>query len=121
MPDLASSDVTYTINNREQADGGLIRNQVTIAFGDGALTYPSGGVPLDANKMGLPVGEIRSLKIVERNLAADGFDIDYDKSANKLLMYKYDYDAVADGGAITLVATTDTPAATSLEVEVIGY
>ena len=120
MPDLAASDVTYTVNKREWLPGIGYRNYLTIAFGDGALTYPSGGVPLTAGSMGCP-NSITDFKIVERDLDADGFDVDYDKSANTLLMYKYDYSVGTDGGAITLVATTDTPAATSIEATADGF
>lgn len=51
MADLASSNVTITIQkNRiiKGSPGSQQRNVVKIAFGDGSLTYPSGGVPLPA-------------------------------------------------------------------------
>lgn len=49
MADIASSDVTITIQKSRIAKGspgGVQRNVVKIAFGDGALTYPTGGVPM---------------------------------------------------------------------------
>lgn len=49
MADIASSDLTITIvKNRmvKGSPGALTRNVVKIAFGNGTLTYPSGGVPI---------------------------------------------------------------------------
>jgi hypothetical protein len=45
MADLAASDVTVTINDR-RIEGDRRYNDVTIAFGDGALELPTTGVPL---------------------------------------------------------------------------
>lgn len=45
MTDLVAGDVTLTVQ-RIGIEGKLRRNRVKIAFGDSALTYPSGGVPL---------------------------------------------------------------------------
>ena len=120
MPDLAAGDVTYTINKQTWLPDGGYRNFITIAFGNGALTYPAGGVPLTKGKMGCPT-TVTALTFIEKNFAADGFDVDYDLSAEKFLMYKYDYSVGTDGGKITLVATTDTPAATSIECIAEGY
>jgi hypothetical protein len=49
MADLASSDVTITIQKSRivrGSPGSQQRNIVKITFGDGALTYPALGVPL---------------------------------------------------------------------------
>lgn len=47
MADIASTDVTITVQEK-RIEGARKRARVKIAFGDGALTYPSGGVPLPA-------------------------------------------------------------------------
>lgn len=47
MTDLVAADVTITVEKR-LIEGKRKRNRCKIEFGDGALTYPSGGVPLPA-------------------------------------------------------------------------
>lgn len=47
MADLAASDVTVTINDRK-IHGSQRNVDVTIAFGNGTLEYPTTGVPLPA-------------------------------------------------------------------------
>ncbi len=47
MADLAASDVTITVNSRRIVNGKR-HNDVTIAFGDGALELPTTGVPTPA-------------------------------------------------------------------------
>lgn len=65
MSALASTDVTVTCAQEDVEIVGKLRIAfVTIAFGDGALTYPSGGVPMPAvGKFGM-VRNLRNLKIV---------------------------------------------------------
>ncbi len=70
MPDLALTDVTYTVKNRKVAEE-LRINYVTALFGDGALTYPAGGVPLDKEALGHN-NALEALTIVEPS-AGDGF------------------------------------------------
>ena len=57
-----------------------------FAFGDGALTYPSGGIPLTAGKLGTP-NQIRSL-IITSPASADGLTYKYDQANNKIRIYK---------------------------------
>jgi len=45
MAAIASTDLTLTIEQQTRA-GNQKRNRVKIVFGNGTLTYPSGGVPL---------------------------------------------------------------------------
>lgn len=62
MADLAATDVTYTLVNAAftRSDQGY-RRVFDLSFGDSALTYPAGGVPLDKAKFGCPI----SLLLVE--------------------------------------------------------
>jgi opacity protein-like surface antigen len=60
MADLAASDVTITVNSRE-IHGDQRQCDVTIAFGDGAKTYPTTGVPIPGlNSWGM----VKELKYV---------------------------------------------------------
>lgn len=86
MAALASSDVTYTIVHQVIADGGYRKNVVKIVFGDGALTYPTGGVPLVKGKMGVPT-DIKSLKIFDAD-DSNGYHYKYDFANNKLRIYQ---------------------------------
>lgn len=89
MAAIASTDVTVTVNagDREMAGGGAFKNLTlaTVAFGDGSLTYPTGGVPLPAiGAFGLRAGIDAALVIPP---AGDGYVYKYDKANHKLLIY----------------------------------
>src|SRR5215467_13405912 len=71
MADLVASDLTITpVSTSFRRSGGrIVENEVTIAFGDGAKTYPNAGIPLPttigAFGVALPVREI--ILITDRN------------------------------------------------------
>lgn len=96
MADLAASDLTYAgFNGRNKLFlgrglGYMCRG--TISFGNGALTYPTGGVPLTKGKMGCP-RVLRSLKILETN--AVGYVLEFDVSAEKLRMFRTSAESVS--------------------------
>ena len=93
MADLVAGDVTY----RLQSQGGTVIHRISgrekrvlikVDFGDGAKTYPAGGVPLtttpaDANFL----REIRRWKIVDGN-AGSGIIWKYDFVAQTLRGYR---------------------------------
>lgn len=87
MSAIASTDVTYSALSRRKVNGSPSRyvNLVTVAFGDSALTYPSGGVALLKASMGLP-NVIETLKILDSN--ASGYIFKWDKANNKLRIYQ---------------------------------
>ena len=118
MADIASGDVTYTLLNQRKVNGSPSRrnNRVRLAFGDGALTYPAGGIPISIGKLGCPV-DVESLVVVDQGVS--GYVFQYDQSAKKLVVMYADYDAVADGALIQ--ASTVAIAAQTIEVEVIGW
>ena len=119
MADIAAGDVVYTLNKKRKEDSSLKVFDMTVAFGDGALTYPSGGIPLTAAKMGCP-NSIVSLSMVSP-ASSNGFVYKYDLANNKIRIYQGDNDNAADAPLIELVAATATPAAATLTVEVVGY
>jgi hypothetical protein len=88
MADIASSDVTYSALARRKVNGSPSRwvNVVTAAFGDGALLYPAGGIPLLKASMGLP-NVIEGLKIMDAH-SANGYVYKWDKTNNKLRIYQ---------------------------------
>ncbi|MDI6854400.1 MAG: hypothetical protein QME75_12445 [Deltaproteobacteria bacterium] len=91
-------------------------NLVTIAFGDGSKTYPSGGIPLpDKGRFGM----LQAILAMIFMQTADGYVYGYDKTNHKLRIFFCDYDALADG-PLAEVGTSHAPAATTLEVLVLG-
>lgn len=121
MADIAASDVTYVITDQQKADSSYMKTVLTVAFGDGVLTYPAGGIPLTAGKMGCPntitVGSITS------PASANGFVYKYDQANNKIRIYQVPAVVDLDPAAPLdeLVAATDTPAATTVYMEVVGW
>lgn len=85
MADLASSDVTYALVNQRTLSDSRKFNRIRLSFGDGALTYPAGGIPLSKGKMGCPV-VIESLIVVDKGVS--GYSFMYDQSAEKLVMFQ---------------------------------
>lgn len=116
MADISSSDVSYSVKKLGCSPDSRSRNIVTISFGDGVLTYPAGGVPLDGKKMGLPT-VIDSLVFVD-DANANALRYKYDKSNNKIRIYE---DDGTSGVPAELSGGVDTPAAATLVVEVSGH
>lgn len=106
MADIASTDVTYTLVKQRKEDSSNKVINLTAAFGNSTLTYPSGGVPLDKAKMGVP-NHIVSLSI-SSPASADGLIYKYDQANNKIRMYysaNHAHNVLIKGG--TAVAGTD--------------
>lgn len=86
MADIASGDVTYTlVKQRKEESGNKVIN-LTVAFGNATLTYPSGGIPLVAGKLGCP-NNIADL-IIDGPASGDGLVYKYDKANNKIRIYR---------------------------------
>lgn len=100
MVDIVASDVTITVQKSLKA-GKRRRNRVKIAFGNGTLTYPSGGIPLPAGtKFGLPGNQLEYL-ILTDNEDSTGLVWKYDQENKKLRCYVQGY-AHGAGGAVTM-------------------
>ena len=115
MTAIAASDITVTIVRR-WINGGKRYAEVSLAFGDAALTYPSGGVPLPVYSA---LGMIRNIE--DLFLSDDGSDngllYKYDKANHKVLIYTQNIrtgsTAVADssdGALIEDVSAAETAA-----------
>lgn len=121
MADIAAADVTYT--NPSTAAQTVVQGRrvgvFTIAFGDGTLTYPAGGVPMTKAKLGCPnVIEEFSL---QDPASANGFVYKYDYANEKIRIYQGDYSEAGDGPLVELAGGSATPAAASLKVKVSGW
>ena len=152
MPAIAVTNVTATMVGKSEI-GKVSRSHVMdLAFGDGALTYPTGGIPLSTSLLGMK-REVQAVQIVDES-SADGFTYKWDRVNNKILIYTQGV-AFGAAGAATLddfplsagvgvtsgrsisldngatspvrlggqkeLASTDTPAATTLRVIVRGW
>jgi hypothetical protein len=85
MADIAASNVTHLVVNQRKMSDSRNLNRVRLSFGNGALTYPAGGIPLSKGKMGCPVN-IESMVIVDKGTS--GYSFMYDQSAEKLVMFQ---------------------------------
>lgn len=87
MTDLAASNVTITIAADDMERIGRKRmNFVDVAFGNGVLTYPSGGVPISSvTTLGL-LSECRATFIEQPH--ASGLFIKFNRTTNKFRIYQ---------------------------------
>jgi len=83
MANLAAGDVTYTLKTRRNLGNSRKFNRVQLAFGDGALTYPAGGIPITIAKLGCP-NIVESLNVVDQGTS--GYKFQYDSTNSKLVI-----------------------------------
>lgn len=122
MADLAASDVTYTEQAKTRQIVGESRTSVVykLAFGDGAKTYPSGGVPITKANLGLP-NDIEEAIMIDSN-DANGFVYKYDYENDKIRIYQGDYtNTQADAALVELSGGSATPAATTIYMKFVGW
>lgn len=108
MTDIVATDVVYTVLEENILDNGNLSVVVEIKFGNGTLTYPTGGIPLTRGKMGLP-RHIKSLLLIDPE-SSDGLVYKFDLDNEKLRIYQGDYSVSTDGPLIELVGGSATPA-----------
>ena len=89
MAAITATDVTVTVSGRDKDIGhGRLGKNVTIAsvaFGDGSLTYPTGGVPLPV------IGMFGFQRVIDfcsiQEPVANGFQYKYDSTNHKILIF----------------------------------
>lgn len=82
MANIAASDITVTLLKQWREDNGQHRVNVSLAFGDGVLTYPAGGVPISIGALGCP-NIIESLIVYDKGTS--GYAWSYDRTNKKLV------------------------------------
>lgn len=103
MADLAASDITVTQIGKSEI-GKFSRSHVLdLAFGDGSLLYPAGGVPLSLAKLNLK-DHVDSVEFADES-NGDGYVYKWDKANNKIRIYTQG----AVVGAAGAVAMDDFP------------
>lgn len=91
----------------------------TLTFGDGALTYPTAGIPLPTkDKFGFS-RVIEDLVIVGNNALTTDYMYRYNKAAHKLLMYEEE--AAAAGGPLLECDVAEAPPARTLNYIAYGW
>lgn len=115
MADIASSDLTYSVDQEKmQMLNGLGKQVIfQLSFGDGALTYPTGGIAIDKAKLGGHF-DILSLNVIESN--ATGYVFEFDVSAQKLRIFEVDTTGDTDKAMVELDGGSDAPAAMVLQI-----
>lgn len=101
----AITGFTYTNLKQRKLEGSpsVKESTMKLAAGNGALTYPTGGIPLDKNSLGLP-NNLESLTFVDSDLP-DGYIYKYDNVNKKIMMFEGDNNNAADGPLIEVVNT----------------
>lgn len=115
MADIASSDVTYTLVKQRKEESGHKAINLTVAFGNATLTYPAGGIPLTAGKLGCPNSIVELL--IDGPSSGDGLMYKYDKANNKIRIYRmaaHAHDILLKNAAVADGATTRINAGSNL-------
>lgn len=114
MANIAATDVTYTVLKQRRMHNSEKQNLVKLVFGDGALTYGAGGIPMTPAKMGMDAKVIDSMILVEKGLI--GYNWMYNSATGKLVGWSTGAINVAEAELSTVAIAAQT-----LVFEVIGY
>lgn len=115
MANLVAGSIAYTMKNQRRLGNSKVQNKVQLVFGDGALVYVAGGIPLTPASMGCP-NVIESCAVVSKGI--NGYMMQYNPASGKLVLLR---NAASPASVPLVEATGDTPAAVTVEVEVIGW
>ena len=84
MATIADANVTYTFNYRRKLGDSVSLFNITMTFGNSALTYATGGIVLKSASMGCP-NVIQSVDIVDQGTS--GYNFNYNLTTNKLQLF----------------------------------
>ncbi len=112
MPDIVLANVTVTLPplSRYNPPGQPNISYPQVTFGNGTLTYPTGGIPLPAAPA--VFGFLRAIIFVTIMATVDAFTYAYDKTANTIRIFN------KTGAELT--GGSSQPAATTLYLKVEG-
>lgn len=82
MANIAATDITVTVLKLQKLEDSRKINHLKLAFGDGVLTYPAGGVPISLGALGCPTN-IDSLEVFDDGVSA--YKWIYDATNKKLV------------------------------------
>jgi len=114
MANLVASDLTYTAEEPSAGDiVGISKSRKVWAITTAAGDYPTGGLPLDNDRLGMP-NSLESLIILEPN-AANTDIYKWDKSANTIKVFQ-------EGAAVYIEhPNTAYTSPDELIIEVVGW
>lgn len=127
MADIAAANITYTegVNGyARRLDGGhppRYTADVRVAFGNNTLTYPTGGVPLNANKLGMPQGIVEGIIVLDQGTASKGFKIEPVIAATPLLRFMVEDTVATNTPLKEHTNATFVPNPASILLRVTGY
>jgi len=129
MADIAAVDVSYFIDPRKLNVDGFRWHTCIVSFGDGALTYPAGGVPLTSANFGLTTINKSWLEGYDMTAATSGIATAkgvipfYDDKSFTVRLYKPASAAGVSSGLVEVAAGGDATMVSqvSLRLSVIGY
>lgn len=84
MSNLVAASVTYTVKNQRRMGNSKVQNRVQLAFGNGSLNYPVGGIPIITGNCGCP-NVIESMTIVD--YGSSGYDFNFNSANVTLQLY----------------------------------
>ena len=117
MTAIAASNVTYTLLKQSKAENNEKVFLVQIAFGNGTLTYPTGGIPLtNVGLWGFP-NYVRSVVFADSS-NGDGYVYKWSQTANTIRIYQ---SAAQSASPQALAEISGAVAATTVVAEVRGY
>jgi hypothetical protein len=115
MTAIASTDVTVTVStrNRDIMPGMPKRAQIaSVVFGNGSLTYPTGGVPLPA-KGSFGFQKEIEFGVIEQPI--NGFVYKFDRANHKILIYAQ---GIRTGSTTAADSTSGAKAENSADAEI---
>ncbi len=117
MAALSADNVTVTAPRRLQNlfGGGSNRKaaKVSLTFGDGALTYPTGGVPVP------PISKLGFKKGIDFGAVSEAhgtYIVKYNETTHKLMLFSVN----TTTGALQEILTSAAPAAMSVSLLLVG-
>jgi hypothetical protein len=121
MSAITGVSYSYSGKPKEIGESGYRTFYTQISFGDGTLTYPSGGIPLDFGKLGCPV-DMRDISILPDSSGVDGYVYKVDLVNKKLMIFEVPAASdLTSAAPLTELANTVAPAATVLKVVAHGW
>ena len=123
MPDILAANVTYTeVAGKRRLVGRPphFENIVDVVFGNNSLNYPTGGVPLSANKLGMPSGVVEEIVVLDQGANAKGFKVEPDLTNLKLKFMVEDTVGV-DTPLAEHTNATFVPNPATVRLRVIGF
>ena len=113
MASFSSANVTYTINKMARNGDSKVLNNITLTFGNGTLTYATGGVPISIGNCGCP-NYIYSMDIAD--VGTSGYAFNFNTATQKLQVYT----ASSHNHTLYVATNAGTAATTSANAGTLG-